>query len=550
MLVSTRTSSTRTASTRIGRALTCVALLALTPLAAPACDDGGDGTPPTGLELNIFAAPQAPDPFEGVAFIRLIMEGEGLLQPYTQVVPYAPGAQVHLDGVPFSRDGQRRQLVVEAWAANAAGQPSALVSRGRSLPVEVLPGQDARAFDVLLARVNTFLGLVATSSLGAQQLVFGRVGHAVTPTPSGELVISGGGVVSAAGAAWWQGSGFTQVHNAVESVSETTHELAPRSPLLAARAWHTGTALSSGQIIIAGGYNASGAPIRDVELYNPPGVLDGTAKPLQPLAVERAGHTATLIDEVTRTILFVGGDANGTWELWDPMNGTQGVRPLPDSSPRRHHTATTFFISGRVEPAVLIAGGESDASPFATAMLYDSVAKNMVPVGAAMPSGARTQHAAVHVPDRGFIYVIGGYTALDRSSATPGIDVFDIGTLGFIEGNEGFRMRTPRGGHSAALLPNNTVVISGGTGSEPTGTAMGPLASIEVIYEFLDATSAVLNIEVASSWNPQATAAVVPYMPAERFGHRAAALGNGMILLIGGAGGFGMVTPLTLYNPL
>jgi len=538
---------------RLGHRRLAVAAVALA-WGVSACDSESSGPPPTGLELHLYASPSAANPFDGVAFIRLLMEGDGLLQPYTQVTAYQPGGQVSLDGVPFSKNGEARQLVIEGWTANALGQPSALVSRGRSLPVEVLAGREVQAFDVLFARVNTFMSAVSSNSLTPQQLVEGRVGHTATPTDAHEIVIAGGGSLSAAGAAWWRGGDFDQVRTTVESFDLRTHELTTRSPMMIGRAWHTATPLGSGQVIFAGGYNQNGDPLVDVELYNPPGVLDGTAKPLPALAVARAGHTATVIDETTRTILFVGGDANGTWELWDPLAGSQGVHPLTGSEPRRHHCATVFYVAGRIEPAVLITGGESDTSPHATAMLYDSVAQDMVAVGQLMPSGPRTQHTATLVPERNFIYVAGGYTAIDRSAATGGIDVFDIGKVGFLLGQEGFRMRTARGGHAAALGPNNTVVYAGGSGSEPAGAAVRALSSIEVVYEYVDAVNGTLNIEVASSWNPVATASVVPYMPQERVGVRAVALGNGMTLMIGGAsqstGAYSMIRELSVYNPL
>jgi len=536
-------------------------ITALTLVGALGACDSEPGAPPTGLSLNMYTSPLAPSPFDGVAFIRLMMEGDNLVKPYSQLVAYEPGVQIALDGVPFSKVGEKRQLVVEGWSANQVGQPAALVSRGRSVPMEIKPGAEAPSLDVLFTRVNQFLQLVSSTDLSGQQLAESRVGHAITETfadnaGAGEVVISGGGTISSPGTQWWKGGGFDILRKSVEAVDTTTHVVSMRSPMLVPRAWHTATPLTSGQVIFAGGYGSGGEPIRDVELYNPPGVLDGMAKPLQPLAVARAGHTATLLDNNTRVILFVGGDAAGTWELWDPVNGSQGTRALPDALPRRHHAATTFYPAGRTEPGVLIAGGESDAAILSTAMLYDSVAQNMVPVSQPMPSGARTQHASVLVPARNFIYVAGGYTALDRSSATAGIDVFDTTSYGFIQGNEGFRMRTARGGLAATLGPNNTVVFAGGSGAEPAGASVRPLASIEVVYEYLDAVNGVLNIEVASSWNPESTAAVVPYMPSQRVGLRAVALGDGMTLFIGGAatdgatGGYTMVNPLTLYNPL
>ncbi len=531
--------------------------LAVTGLAA--CTDA----PPTGLQVQLYTAPEAADPFEGVSFIRLVMEGEGLAGAYSQLLRYVEGTTANLDGVPFSVAGQSRRLTVEGWAAGATGEPSALVSRGRALPVAILEGQPAEELSVLFARVNHFQELVNVDALSAQYLSGGRLGQTVTKTDTaqgGEIVVAGGATVSDIGA-WWKPEGFDGLVASVEAIDRVGYTAAVRTKangtdyMVEGRAFHTAVPLASGEIILAGGYVSSGQPTSSVELYLPEGVLDGTSKLLPPMGVARAGHTATLIDETTPTILFVGGDEAGTWELWDPVYGSQGEKPLPDSLPRRFHTATEFFIAGRTEPAVLIAGGESDLEVHATAMLYDSVAKAWVAVSEALPSGGRTAMTATLVDGHGFVYLVGGFTDVARSVVSSAIDVFDIGSLSFNADARSFQMRTGRGGHSAALLPNNTVVIAGGVGFEGDVT-MKPLSSIEVIHEYLDATAGVLRIEVASSFNPEATAAVVPYMPVDRVGLTALSLDNGMALLVGGAardpatGALSMVPNLTLYNPL
>ncbi|MCA9515909.1 MAG: hypothetical protein KC635_13275 [Myxococcales bacterium] len=531
----------------------CLALAA--PVAA--CDtSGGDGAPPTGLQLSVYTSPQAGNPYDNVAWLRIAMHGDGIVQPVEKLVAYQPGVQVNLDGAPFSKAGESRQLVVEGWSANATGQPAALVSRGRSFPTEVRAGALATTLKVLFARVNQFLTVVSVADRAPQRLNEGRLGLTATPTNAGEVVFAGGGEVVVASAKWWAGADFAKVLQTVEALDLSTQVVSPRAPMLQPRAWHTATALSSGQVILAGGYGAGGDALNTVELYNPPGVLDGTAKTLPNMKVSRAGHTATMIDEVSRTILFVGGDADGTWELWDPMTGSPGgTHPLADSLARRHHAATTFYLPGRAEPAVFIAGGETATGVLATGMLYDSVARSMVPIGGPMPSGGRTQATATLVPSRGFIYVAGGFTDVNRAGATGSIEVFDIGTLGFLQGNENFRMRTGRGGHSAVLMPDNAVLLAGGIGSEPPTNPAAPLASVEVIHEFLDATQGVLRIEVASSWNTDAAAAQVPYMAEPRVGQRAVALGNGMALIVGGekrdtqTGGFTPVRDVILYNP-
>ncbi len=522
--------------------------------------DSEPGASQLGLEVQVVKLATAPDPFQNVGLVVLEMAGDELNAEFRRVLDYAPGVMVDIDDVPF---GTNRQLTIEGWTKSATDEPGQLISRGRSEPVEVKEGADAQLLRVLMAQVNTFLPLTDLTTQTAQGLVQGRVGHAVTPTETGEVVISGGGIVTDPAGTWWNHAGFAQLSSSIEAVDTANAFVANRSPLLESRVWHTGTALSSGQLVIAGGYGAAGSPLRSVELYNPPTVLDGTGKPLPPLAVARAGHTATLLNDTSRQILFVGGDAvspsgqgGGTWELWDPVNGSSGVRPMPDALYRRHHTATTFFLPGRIEPAVLFTGGESDEIVHSTAMLYDSVATTIIGLPAFMPSGARTQHTSTYVPNRNFIYIAGGFTNKGRTQATSNIDVFDISTQTFLPDNGGFRMRSARGGHSATLNPNNTIVVTGGIGDDPPlDGALAPLNSIDVIFEFLDPATGVLRIEVASSISETGQPGAVPLMPQQRFGHRSVALDNGMTLMVGGAaanpaGGLQMVTPLGVYNPL
>jgi hypothetical protein len=516
-------------------------------------DSGGASTP--GLSLKLYGPADAADPFVGVGWMRLTLTGDGLEAPVVQLQRYSPGGSANLDAIPYSLPGEKRSLVVEGLS-DAGGEPGFVISRGRSPAVEVAEGSPLQQFEVLFARVNSFLPPISATSRVSQQLANGRVGHAVTRTPR-ELVITGGGTIPNASAAWWA-NGLTSVSASVEAFDLNTREVGPRNPLLLPRTWHTGTSLSSGQVIIAGGISSDGNPTSSVELYSPPGVLDGRAMNLPPLAVARAGHTATLIDEANRVILFIGGDAQGTWEIWDPVAGsstTGGAKPLPDNLARRHHQATTFFLPGRVEPAVLVTGGETNNTVHASAMLYDSVAKALVglPTGQAMPGGARVQHSAVYVPARNFIYVIGGFGDTSRRTVSAGIDVFDIGQTRFIEGQAGFRMRAPRGGQQAVLLEDNLVAIVGGFGEEPPAQGLRPLSSLEVIYEYIDTQSQTLRIEIASSWTPNGIGQV-PFMATERIGHQVVAV-DGMALIIGGAavdatsGGFRLIRDLTLYNP-
>lgn len=530
--------------------------LAALALLAPACDSEDPGPSVPGLAVKLYAPAGAADPFAGVGWIRMVLTGDGLTVPFIQTTRYEPGGSASLEGVPFSTPGQRRRLMVEGLS-DAGGQPGFVVSRGRSPEVEVQAGAPVQEFDVLFARVNTFAAATATTTRQAQRLATPRVGHAVAVTPT-ELVITGGGTFTAGNAAWWQGSGFQTIHTSIEAMSLTTREVSGRGNLLFGRAWHTSTAFPSGQVIIAGGFGADAQPTATVEMYNPPGTVlpCGSQCGLPPMAVPRAGHTATLIDASSALILFVGGDANGTWELWDLNSGSHGLQQLPDAQARRHHQATTFYVTGRTEPAVLVSGGESSTATHASVMLFDSVAQSMIPLPQAMPGGPRTQHSAVYVPARQFIYLAGGFTGVTRTGTAASIDVFDVNKVDrtpFLEGQSGFRMRSGRGGHAATLLSDNLVFMAGGLGEEPPGTGMRPLGSLEVVYEFIDTASLTLRIEVASSWNPNGVGQV-PYLPTDRVGHRVVNL-DGMGLVIGGAAfetlttSYRAVPELWLYNP-
>ena len=501
----------------------------------------GDGAASVeGLSVQLLIAAED-DPFHGVSWVRLLVTGDGLDEPYARFEPYSAGGHASLQGIPFSQPGEKRYLAVEGWV-DVAGKPGYSLSRGRSGAFEYKAGDAVINLQILFATVNAFVPLTAIDTGSAQRLATPRVGHTVTVTQD-EVVVAGGGTIIDAGATWWNGSGFASFTKTVEAVDLGTMTISGRKDMVLPRAWHTGTALSSGQVIFAGGYDSSGTPTAAVELYNPPAITV-QQQVLSPMAKARAGHTATVISDTERLLLFVGGDAEGTWELWDPVGGSHGAEPLPDGKRRGYHQATAFTSGANAALQVLITGGENDSEVLATSLVYDAPQDDVIVIAKPMPGGPRTQHAAVWVPQRSFIYVAGGFTERDRSVATAAIDVFGTLDTAFRDDNAGFALGTARGGHDAVLLPDNVVFMAGGLGAAPTV----PLGTVEVIHEFVDAQTLTLRIAVASS-----APGAVPFLPEDRVGAHAMALSNGMALLVGGATvggtGFAMVSDLWLYNP-
>lgn len=523
----------------------------ITATTTPACDDSGAESP-EGLRARLYGASGADNPFTDIGWMRIYVRGEGMSAPLGRFVRYEVGGSASLEGIPFGELGEKRQLVVEG-RADANGQPGYILSIGRSKWFEVRPTTETQVVDVLFTRANTVLALPTSTTGVGQFLQSGRMAAGIATTDR-EIVVSGGGTVDAAGSPWWDGAAYTRVVAAVEVIDLETNGVASRTNLLTPRVWHTATGLVYGQAIIAGGFSASGQRLDEVELYNPPSVGGGVPARLPKLAVPRACHTATLINENDRVMLFVGGDEAGTWELWDPVNGSHGAIALPDGKPRRHHRATVFDVAGRSEPGVLITGGESPTEIHQTVMLFDSAQQTILPFPEAMPGGARTQHGAVYVPDQKIIYVIGGFTRQDRGAATSRVDAFDTGLVRFRGDAAGLVLGTARGGLEATLLSDNRVLIAGGMGQEPAGTAMKPLRSLELVYDFVDAGTQLREVKVASSYTAGGPAQM-PWLAAERIGHGVVALPSGHGVVLGGAGinpvGGGLLPRLEVvaYNP-
>lgn len=573
-----------------------------------ACDSEGGAPPPTQLTASIYTAPGAADPFQQVTEMRACAVGDDLACKDTQVAtPYQPGGGATLPDIPYSKIGAPRQLVVEGWSVGAGGE-EVLVSRGRSLDVSVVEGGVLQSLSILFARVNSILALASADTKEPQALAQGRVGHAIAHTSKREVVVAGGGVLTGTGKEWWKPEGFLveagpavegepeplpsyAFLKSVEVVDETDNtayvpvatevidaegKTRVTSPeLFYPRVWATATAISTGQVLVAGGWttqNGVPAATKKVELYYPLGSKQ--PQEVKVLAAElakpRAGHTATVVEDDGQSfwILFVGGDVDGspTFEVWSPKEGSTGARPLPDADDRRFHAATWFEATDPAAPnaagtpAVLIVGGEAPAElsgegeapppPLDTYLIYDIGKDNMLAQPSKLPKGGRTQLTATFVPDQGKIYVVGGYTSANRTTVSNAIDVFEANSLTptfKVEGIQGFNLHEARGGHTATLMTDGAVLVAGGT------DGVNALGTIEIIYRYFKSEGDVVKPRITVAFACE-SGCVVPSLPAPRFGHQAVFLERGVALLVGGAAGGGetswnLLTDLLLYNP-
>ena len=273
----------------------------------------------------------------------------------------------------------------------------------------------------------------------------------------------------------WRGSGCSGMEqcqvtmSAKRTVTATFDPAPPGLPLLegsfratnsmsAARQNHTATLLSTGQVLIAGGFGGGAT----AELFDP---VFESFFPTGTMTVARHEHTAVQL--LDGRVLIAGGiNQDGhtlaTAEVFDPDKATfiSLIREL--TTARNRHTAT-LLPDGRI----LITGGISqDGRALATAEVFDPTIGLFTKTG--NMTTARSRHTATLLAD-GRVLITGG---LGDIFALATAEVFNPHTGSFTATGE---LVTARSFHTATLLPDDTVLIAGGIGQEATAAATAEL---------------------------------------------------------------------------
>jgi hypothetical protein len=203
-----------------------------------------------------------------------------------------------------------------------------------------------------------------TGSMGSA-----REGHTATLLPNGQVLIAGGS------------SGFAPVLGA-EVYDPATGLFTSTGSMATGRNNHTATLLQNGTVLVVGGLDTSHFPfvrLTTAEIYDPAtGLFTSTGS----MATGRDQQTATLLS--SGTVLIAGG-FNGfasvaAAEVYDPATGLFTSTGSMGSA-RSRHTAT-LLSNG----TVLIAGGAGFS-----AELYDPATRSFMPTGSmGSPRGGHT----------------------------------------------------------------------------------------------------------------------------------------------------------------
>jgi hypothetical protein len=321
-----------------------------------------------------------------------------------------------------------------------------------------------------------------------------------------------------------------------------SHGFKATGSMASGRVSHTATLLSSGKVLVAGGFTDAGG-LATAELFDP---ASGTFTPTGSMETGRFQQTATLL---TNGKVLVAGGGNATAELFDAASGS--FAPTGNMEASRSFQTATLLNNGKI----LVAGGsDAEGNPLATAELFDPASGTFTPTGSMI--GARYGHTATLLND-GNVLVTGG-TGASGTLATA--ELFDpaIGTFAATAS-----MEIPRYTHTATLLSNGSVLVTGGFDVnshalataelfDPTTGIFNSIGNMSVARVFHTATllnnstvlvtggSGTSTLAAAELFDPSTrTFTPTGSMTIARSAHTATLLNNGTVLVTGGANASG-----------
>jgi galactose oxidase len=208
--------------------------------------------------------------------------------------------------------------------------------------------------------------------------------------------------------------------------------------------------LPDGRLLVAGGHLSDGDGIDYAGLYDH---RTNTWTALPPMRGRRWYPTATTLAD--GRVLVISGSA--------AVGGTIVVDAVPEIWDGTAWTPAAPFVGLPLYPRMHVVpdGRVLMAGPNATTHLFDPAAGTWTPLGA-RPSGERQYGPSVQYEPGKVIYVGGGN---DAGSDLPGAgtDLLDLGAAG-PAWRAGPSMAFRRRQHNATVLPDGTVLVTGGTG--------------------------------------------------------------------------------------
>ncbi|MEK7761143.1 MAG: kelch repeat-containing protein [Nitrospirota bacterium] len=301
--------------------------------------------------------------------------------------------------------------------------------------------------------LNSSITVTATFVAPPPPMTIGRASHAAARLANGQILITGGFSLSTTPAP------ALDTAELYDSTTNTFTALTGR--MRSARTSHTATLLSNGQVLLTGGQidTTNGDGNNSAELYDP--ATQTFTAITATMTVPRGAHVAVLLPD--GKVFLAGGFnmgftdlpvAHNTAELFDPVTQTFTAIAATMTSSRSDHPAAALLPNGQI----LITGGEGPSNVVLnTAELYDPTTQTFAAITATMTS-VRQGHRATLLLNGQVLITGGGNFSAGLVFDTA--ELFDPTTQTFTAATA--MMASPRVLHEATLLPNGTVLLTGG----------------------------------------------------------------------------------------
>jgi hypothetical protein len=290
----------------------------------------------------------------------------------------------------------------------------------------------------------------------------------------------------------------------------------------------------AGDVLIAGGVGSAGLAIASAQFYN---ATTGAFVSTPPMGAVRAAHQAVMFSTQNEVLLVGGfmGKAKPTgssivFHFTTLPTGriyytTKGIFGAYGATKNKMQSGNSdddraFFPAVTLPPTTtqlselgFFPSGLCNGDVRPTAFTFDPTANAFSLVGNEVVT-TRAFHTATLLND-GTVLIAGGITDF-TGDATSSAEIFNPATGAFTATTG--TMTTPRAGHTATLLANGTVLITGGASSNA-----GTFTSLNTA-EIYDPTTELFSPTTGP-------------MTAFRWQHTATLLGDGTVLLTGGFDG-------------
>ncbi len=324
--------------------------------------------------------------------------------------------------------------------------------------------------------------------------------HTATLLPNGRVLVAGGFTTNATS------TGST---NTAEIYYPDTKRFIETSPMISSRSNHTAIMLSSGTVLVAGGFGAGDVITGSAEIY-----ISTTGRwvpaATMPALCQRAIHATVQLKD--GRILLIGGiNADGplaTTAAYTPATNTwdcASVLAMPTAL--RSHTATLLF-DGRV----LVAGGNDGFGEANTSFIYDPLPNTWISTHAQPLLQPRFNHTANLLPNGG-VLISGGS---QRFGAIPkNIETYHVNASSWVAGNAGsdgiaFGIGA-RAFHTMTLGLDNRLYAIGGSNGVIGGAGVALYISAE--RGFFGATPDNFSKDAPPSFRQSTITATTPATP-------------------------------------